>query len=72
MVFSAIGRFKIKDTDSLITTELLKYLNFNLDILKTIGINLKINSIRDQDLTNKQLLEIMKQKGILKLPALLM
>jgi hypothetical protein len=53
-----------------ITLEVLQYIHSRLPILRNMGLAVKVNKIRSQDLQNPRLVEVMKRRGIERLPAL--
>jgi len=54
-----------------ITLNILKYLQLKMPLLIQMGVDVKINKIRSQDLQNPRLIEAIRQKGIVRLPALI-
>jgi hypothetical protein len=53
-----------------ITLQVLRYVHERLKLLTTMGIEIKVNKIRSQDLQNPKLVDAMKHRGITRLPAL--
>lgn len=53
-----------------ITLNILKYLQVKMPLLQQMGVSVKINKVRSQDLQNPRLVEAIRQKGISRLPAL--
>jgi hypothetical protein len=53
-----------------LTLSVLKYVHARLGIFAQMGIAVKVQKIRSQDLRNPQIVEVMKRRGILRLPAL--
>jgi hypothetical protein len=53
-----------------ITLETLKYIHARLAMFGQMGVAVKVNKIRTQDLQNARLIEAMKGRGITRLPAL--
>jgi len=53
-----------------ITLEVLRYVHSRLPMLQQMGLAVKVNKIRSQDLQNARLVEAMRQRGITRLPAL--
>lgn len=54
-----------------ITLSALKYFQARMDLLANMGVKLRVNKIRSQDLRNSQLVESMRRRGITRLPALI-
>jgi hypothetical protein len=50
--------------------EMLRYIHTNLPIFAEMGVSVKINKIRPQDLQNSQVMAAFSAKGITRLPAL--
>ena len=53
-----------------ITLQVLKYVHSKLEIFTKMGLSVKVNKIRSQDLQNPKLINVMRQRGITRLPAL--
>lgn len=55
---------------SSITVDVLKYIQTRLPALRSMGISVRVNTVRSQDLQNPRLVEAMRKRGITRLPAL--
>lgn len=55
---------------SSITVGVLKYIQTRLPALRSMGISVRVNTVRSQDLQNPRLVEAMRKRGITRLPAL--
>jgi hypothetical protein len=53
-----------------ITLAVLKYIHARMPDLKQMGLAVRVNKIRSQDLTNPRLVAAMRKRGITRLPAL--
>ena len=53
-----------------ITLEVLSYVHSRLPKFQQMGLSIKVNRIRSQDLQNPRLVEAMRKRGITRLPAL--
>jgi hypothetical protein len=53
-----------------ITLAALKYIHSRMSVFAQMGIAVKVNKIRSQDLQNPRLVEAMRRRGITRLPAL--
>jgi hypothetical protein len=54
-----------------ITITTLKYIHKWLPVFTQMGISIKVNKIRSQDLQNHRLVEAMRKRGLTRLPALM-
>jgi hypothetical protein len=52
------------------TLRVLRYIKQNLDTLKKMGISIRVQRIRDEDVKDERVVSLMKSKGISRLPAL--
>ena len=53
-----------------ITVSVLKYIHARMPTLASMGLSVRVNTIRSQDLQNPRLIEARRQRGITRLPAL--
>lgn len=53
-----------------LTLQVLQYIHGRLPVFKQMGLAVKVNKIRSQDLQNARLVEAMRRRGIARLPAL--
>jgi hypothetical protein len=53
-----------------LTLSVLRFIKSNLEPIRAMGVNVRVQKVRDEDLSNEQAVEMMRERGISRLPAL--
>jgi hypothetical protein len=53
-----------------LTLSVLRFIKSNLEPIRAMGVNVRVQKVRDEDLSNGQAVEMMRERGISRLPAL--